>query len=203
MPIKVGGRFLGFLFALLLALGFLTCWSEPVWAQDSQNRFQVVDGYISELDTSVPLDLIRAIAWVESTWRQFKPDGTTFVDGSMSRRTHKISRDFGIMQINEKTLVDSQYKLSPKEIRKIKTSTRANLKFGLKVYLGKIAYVRDLRSRPSWPQTCSTYKLDGLSETEMVIIAYNGFQVDHTYLRLVVAAMRDKPWEKFLDAGEK
>jgi hypothetical protein len=164
-----------------------------VAAQSQRNNYAEVDQYIESLSVDIPKDLIRAIAWVESGWRQFDNAGGVYVDGSMSKITHKISKDYGIMQINEKTIVDSR--ISSRQVHKLKSSMEFNILFGISVFEEKIHYVRFLKKLKKGPRIWKRYGLSGLSERQIVILAYNGIQADHLYLDLVEQAMENRPWE--------
>lgn len=180
-----------FILVFLMLILPLSVYAE---GKSHRNNFVAVDQYIESLNTDIPKDLIRAIAWVESGWRQFDDAGGVYVDGSMSKLTHKISKDFGIMQINEKTIVESKMPL--KFVRKLKSSMEFNILIGISEFEGKILYVRSLRASKYWMRICKRYALRGMSERQMVILAYDGFQADHLYVRMVEQAVKDHPWEK-------
>lgn len=188
---------LGSLCILVYAGALLMYTPTSVLAKDV-DRYKRAEQVFESLPNTVTADLIRAMAWVESGWRQFNDDGTVYVDGSMSKITHKVSKDFGIMQINEKTIAG----MPPKFVHKVKCSTKFNILIGVAAFEGKIRYVRQLRARKYWRKIWKRYDLYGLPEQDIAIIAYNGFQVDHIYLRLVKGALKDKPWLRCLEGSK-
>ncbi len=164
------------------------------YAEDQvrRNDPKAIDYYIEQLNTNVPKDLIRAIAWLESGWKQYK-GGLPFIDGSMSRVTKKYSRDYGIMQINEKTI--DLYGWRPR-LHRIQYDWRFNIRSGVRIFRDKLAFARSLRVREDWDDICERYDLTGLTDIEIAIICYNGLQADHTYLKIIKGLRKDRPWEK-------
>jgi hypothetical protein len=43
---------------------------------------------------------------------------------------------------------------------------------------------------------CKRYKLRGLTDGELAVLAYNGLKADHVYLRLVKRYAIEKPWTR-------
>lgn len=177
---------------ILACLAVLLC-TPTVCAQRSSDM-EGIDDYIGQIQTVFDPDVIRAIAWVESCWHQFGPGGKTFVDGSMCQSTGKISIDYGIMQINEKTI--KSYGLTKKQIARIMNDTNYNICIGVSILECKLIWIRKLKKKSCWKRVEEKCSLKGLSDEDIAIIAYNGLRANHVYLRLVRKAMRDKPWLK-------
>ena len=155
---------------------------------------KLINGYIDQLKINTPFtkDEVKAIAWVESTFTQFNKNGTPFTDGSLNRGTGRISHDVGVFQLNEDTL--KGYKLTKKQIHRVKTDANFNVCMGLSVLEGKLAYVKRLKASKKWPKIQKKYGLKGLTDEEIAILFYNGAQKNHIYLRLVKQALKSHPW---------
>jgi hypothetical protein len=176
---------------VVLSLSFLL-----VHSSEAGNKYADIDVYIDSLNSFYSSDTIKAMAWVESRWEQFRPNGQPFVYGSLSGMTGKVSHDWGIMQLNEVTL--AAYGVKPKYIRKLKCDTKFNIRVGVSILEDKYRYVRRLKRSKRWSRIVKQYKLKGMGDRDMAILAYNGFQENHIYLRLVKRAIKDKPWENKL-----
>ena len=156
---------------------------------------------IDSINSPYPTDLIKGICWVESNLTQFNKDGTTFTDGSLNRETGKISHDFGAFQLNEDTL--KAHGLTAKQINKVKKNTKFNILIGISVFEGKYAYVQKLKKQKNWKKLVKKYHLKGMSDTDLTILAYNGFskgkkssngEWHHLYIDLVKQAIETHPW---------
>ena len=144
---------------------------------------------------------LKGICWVESNFTQFNKDGTTFVDGSLQRSTGQVSHDTGAFQLNETTL--KEYGLTDKQILKVKRNTRFNILIGVSVLEGKYRYVQQLKKQKNWKKLVKKYHLKGMSDTDLTILAYNGFSKGkktsngtwhHLYVDLVKQALKAHPW---------
>jgi hypothetical protein len=176
----------------LLVVFLLIVFPLNAFAMDKirKNNFKAIDKYIEQMDTKVPKDLIRAIAWVESRWTQYNKDGTSFIDGSMSKITGIYSKDFGILQINERTIELYKWKAS-----NIKCNFKYNIKAGVTVFEDKAKYIQHLKKNKNWKSICKKYKLKKLSDIDTTILAYNGLNSNHIYLKLVKKAWKEHSWD--------
>lgn len=160
-------------------------------------KYQEMNKLFDSLDCEFSLDLIKAIAWQESRWQQFNPNGT--VTQGINYRTNKKgeeyihSVDYGIMQINNKTS-----SLDPRDwdFERIKTDTHYNIQAGIQVLRHKVAYAQSLQKRSDWKRFAKTYNLTGKSTIEIAIKAYNGMRYSNIYINRVNHARLLKPWEK-------
>jgi hypothetical protein len=185
------------IYALLVLALPLSGYAED---QVRKNDPKAVDQYIEQLNTDVPKDLVRSIAWCESQWRQYRDNGLPFIDGSMSRVSGKYSKDYGIMQINEKTI--DAYGWRPK-LHRIQYDWRYNIRLGVRIFRDKLVFARHLRERDDWDEICERYNLENLTDTEIAIICYNGLQADHVYLRYIKGISKKKPWEKIVGSRRR
>lgn len=156
---------------------------------------QQINDYIDQLpEQHYDKDLIKAIGWVESNFTQFNKNGTTFTDGSLNRLTGKVSHDFGVFQLNEVTLRKAGF--TEKQIKRCKTDANFNINVGISILEGKGIYIKNLQKKKHrWHKIVKKNALKGMSELDMVILAYNGIQKDKIYLKLVRKALAEKPWQ--------
>lgn len=158
--------------------------------------FVAMNSRFEALNTTFPKDLIKAIAWVESEWNHLNPAGRVFHTVNYHAKAAggwRTSRDWGLMQINER--MDS---LNRREwnLERIKADPEYNLQAGLAVLESKQAYVKSLKRRRNWKAIEARYRLKGHSDLEIALKAYNGFQPSWSYLYRIKAALAEKPWEK-------
>jgi soluble lytic murein transglycosylase-like protein len=149
---------------------------------------------IENLDTEFPKDLIRAIAWCESQWRQFDENGNTFTDGSLNTADRKgPSLDYGLMQINEHTARKFKF-----DIPRLKIDTKYNLECGVKILQEKYRWVIRKQKSEDWTWMLEAYDLAGHSKLEIAIKAYNGMRRTWVYLNVIQDIQRDKPWIEYI-----
>jgi len=160
---------------------YFLCLAVAVFGADGKPDYAQVDRWIEKLDTTLPINLIKSVAWQESRWRQFE-----------NGKPHIHGNDIGIMQVNETTA-----RLFGFDVDRLKWDTRYNLSCGVKILQSKVRYVARLKQSTDWPAISKRYALSGLTDLELAIIAYNGFSRDHLYLIVVYRAWINKPWTKY------
>lgn len=147
--------------------------------ESPKNPYKEINDYIETLDTPFPKELVKAIAWGESEWKQFN-------------KADSLTGDWGVMQINEKTIALYHGK---NQAFRIKNDTKYNIKFGVKILQDKYKYVLALKHQKNWAQLEKTYRLKNMETLDMTILAYNGFRSNHCYVRYIKKIMEEKPWE--------
>jgi hypothetical protein len=152
----------------------------------AQSRYEVVNASIERCQTDIPKDIIKAIAYQESGWRQWNRDGTCF----------RTDHDWGVMQIHDEDV-------TPQQLAKAKKYTRYNIWLGVKKLEEKLEWVQDLQRRPNWPKLEKRYHLYGHTDLEMAVLAYNGMQRKKDYLKSVKMLATIKPWLKKLKPKEE
>lgn len=172
---------------------------QPLMRITGQPDYLAINRTIDKLESTVPIDVIKAVAWTESRWRHFNSNGEVFysVNRKKTRRgrrkkTH-LSLDWGMMQINDKTFCLNK---SEWQLDQIKNDPVHNLKAGIAVLEVKQDYVRRLKRKKNWPDIERRYRLKGQDNLAVVIKAYNGFQRSWRYSENVMYYVRTKPWEK-------
>jgi hypothetical protein len=68
---------------------------------DKNRSYKEIDDFFIKTNTGFDKDLIRAIAWQESGWCQFDPNGNVYACVN-NPGTEKESSDCGLMQINNR-----------------------------------------------------------------------------------------------------
>jgi hypothetical protein len=180
-------------FLALIILFSATAWAQEIkelpieWGVDlPNNRFERVDYIISQLETEIPLDVIRAVAWQESGWKQYNADGTPF-EGY-------CGKDWGVMQVSEDTLrFYPQYKL-----KWVKRSTKYNIHVGVRILEDKLICAREMRNKPDWKEKKLKYRFQNHTNLEIAIRLYNGRTSSRKYLTEVEKHLETKPWGKRL-----
>lgn len=159
--------------------------------------YQELSKLFDSVECEFPLDLIKAIAWQESRWQQFNPNGT--VTKGINYRKNKRgkmyihSTDYGIMQINDKT---SSLNTTYWDFERIKKDPFYNIEAGIEVLRHKVAYAKALQKRSDWNKFAVNYNLTNCSTMEIAIKAYNGMRYSNEYIDAVNHARRMKPWER-------
>ncbi len=184
--------------------GFLgkwdSLWSGKTATDDAlkiwkEKDYVAINQRIEELNTKFPKDLIKAIAWCESEWSHMDADGHLFVSVNRKRAAvqHRITLDYGIMQINER-----MESLNRKHWNweRIKYEPEYNLQAGIAVLESKVSYVQHLKQRRNWKDIQVRYHLQGHDDLDLILKAYNGFQPSWSYPRKVRRLLQEKPWEK-------
>lgn len=151
-----------------------------------------INDYINKIDTKgFSKDLVKAIAWGESAWQQ-----------RMSK--DEFTGDWGVMQINNRTIKYYKELDVNSELEwRVKNDTRYNISFGVRVLSDKRKYVRNLQKSKNWSNIEKKYNLYGMSELDMIILSYNGFQRNHAYVNYIKRILANKPWERSLRKPEK
>jgi hypothetical protein len=152
-------------------------------------RYLIVDRLIDQVDTDgIPKDVVRAIAWQESGWRQWDDSGGCF----------RCDHDFGVMQVHDADVLGH-----PEwSLRRAKRSTRYNIWLGVQILREKLAWVRDRKRRPDWPAFVARYHLKGMTDLGVAILAYNGMRRNKCYVDAIRCWYNRRPWEVFLPPRE-
>jgi hypothetical protein len=157
--------------------------------------YLAINQNIDSLETTFPKDLIKAIAWVESEWRQVDAQGQLFVTVNRGRGKHArdTTLDCGIMQINERM---ESLNRQVWDWARIQSDPVYNLRAGAAVLESKVQYVHALRHRKNWRTLEARYHLRGHDELDVILKAYNGFQASWSYPNRIRKTLQEKPWEK-------
>lgn len=160
-------------------------------------HYERITTLFDSIESDISIDLIKAIAWQESRWQQFNPNGSV-TKGINYRKNKKgklyvASIDYGLMQINNKA---SSLNPDVWDFARIQTDTAYNLKAGIEVLHRKLAYAKQLQQKSDWPRFARRYNLSGLSTIEIAVKAYNSMRYSNDYVDSVNHALRTKPWEK-------
>jgi hypothetical protein len=154
----------------------------PLSARERQ-KWQVelaIDG----LDMSNPLitkDLVRAVYWHESRWRQRDAAGHVYSCKEKKARY----RSWGIAQIYD----EPRCRYPGIDYRRIKTDYVYNVRAGLKIMEEKFRDVRRIRR---------LYHIGRIrGDVEIGLSLYNGWQEEDRwgYAKSVLEIMRQRPWE--------
>jgi hypothetical protein len=141
-------------------------------------NYTEVNTIIESIETDIPKDLIKAIAWVESYWNQVGPDEEPF-----QHVNRNGSSDWGVMQINDATMYSGW------DLEKVKNSLQYNIMVGVKILEWKLYDA---------PRIKEKYKVDDKTVLQVGIKMYNGWVVSWGYLERVEKILELKPWEKHL-----
>lgn len=139
-------------------------------------RYEVVENAIRSAETDIPRDLIRAIAWQESKWRQYEKSGGVFC----------VADDYGVMQVNRRTVIQNP----AWNLKRAKGSTRYNVQLGIWILESKLDWVVRNRSE-AFDQK---YFCTNQSDLEVAVRAYNGLNTSCKYLKCVKKYVAEKPW---------
>lgn len=140
-------------------------------------RYEVVLEAIEQCDTWIDKEIVKAIAWQESGWRQYKDD-----------KPFHVGDDWGVMQINEKTAKFYKHW----SLKKAKHNTAYNVSFGVQILEDKFKWVKENRTR----EFDKKYRCWGQSNMDIAIRAYNGINKSSKYLKNINIIMEEKPWNK-------
>ena len=158
--------------------------SDPYEIYHRQQRSEVspnlpeVNSYINKLHTSFSPNTVKAMFWLESRW--------TMEDGP----------DIGIGQINEPMV----RKFYPRmNVQRLKTDWRYNLRMSAGILEDKLEWVKWRKRKPGWEGFCKRYCVEGLTDGELAVLAYNGMRADHSYLKLVKKYKDERPWNAVPD----
>ncbi len=157
------------------------------------NNYVVINNIFDNLHSDWPIDYIKAVAWVESGWKQFDRRGrpmVSYVRTNPADYPHD-GGDWGIMQIN---LGRGGLNRNNWNIDKVKQDPLYNIKAGMSVLDSKKKYLWRLKQRDDWQDLQSRYNLHGRSHMAMVLKAYNGMQPSWSYVLRVEEALKTKPW---------
>lgn len=180
---------------LLLLLYFI--W-QPENTAFCQSRFDVVDECVELCETEIPKDLLRAVLWQESGWRQYNKDGSVF-RGS--------SGEIGVGQLLPSTIRDRK----GWSIALAKNSTFWNVQYSawfLERKLEWIAEKKKIKIHPitgeeynDWPKLHRAHGVLGYSDLEIAVRCYNGLTHSTKYVESVRRYWVEKPWRKKLKTG--
>lgn len=150
----------------------------------------VINNYIEHVcgGTRFSPELVKAIAWHESNWRQFDKRGNPTFSG----------KDWGIMRINERTARKSRM-----DLKRIKTDWRYNVRCGVQILETKYRQVPALQKQKNWARICRENDLEGVDQLHIALKLYNGMQPDWTYVWAVAKARCEKPWIKMIGGEER
>ncbi len=158
--------------------------------------FKEMNALFDAIDCEFPTDLLKAMAWQESRWQQFNPDGTVTkgINYRKNRRKHMIvdSVDYGVMQINNR-----RSSLDPLhwDFNRIKTDPYYNVMAGIEVLRHKLAYAKKLQKSADWPAIEKAYHLQGYTTLDIALKAYNGMRYSSEYVDAIHHARLIRPWE--------
>ncbi|MCD4814099.1 transglycosylase SLT domain-containing protein [bacterium] len=158
-------------------------------------NFAMMNRKFETARTDFPVEMVKAIAWYESEWRQTDVQGRPLVNGTVVRRAgnKRKTYDVGIMQINEDShCLDA----SLWDLEKIKIDPIYNIEAGIRMLEKKREYIRYLRRRKDWLRIEAKYDLANHSELDMTLKAYNGFRRSWIYPEKIYSLILEKPWEK-------
>jgi hypothetical protein len=132
-------------------------------------------------DPRITKDLIRAIYWHESEWRQFSPDGKAYSCREKNRRY----RSWGVSQLYD----DPKCRYPGIDYQRIKTDMNYNVRSGLSILEEKFSHIRHIRRK--------FHIIKSRSDIEVGLSLYNGWRkIDRwEYAKSVLEVMRKKPWE--------
>ncbi|MEW6516938.1 MAG: hypothetical protein AB1439_08545 [candidate division FCPU426 bacterium] len=172
---------------------------------DSNISYMEIAKKISNINTVVSSEVLEAVAWLESEgWVQFVDDGSTYgsPNYSINKETKEKeleSTDWGIMQINDK---NSPLDFNKWDMDKIKSDPDYNIRAGVACLENKQKYVEFLK-RKNWEKTKLKYDLEGHSDQDVLLRAYNGFGKPQApskeawaYVNTVNKVVDKKPWEQ-------
>jgi hypothetical protein len=169
--------------ALICLFCLLAC---SAWGK---TRFEVVDAIIEQTDTGeIPKDVVRAICWQESGWRQWSPDGKCL----------RCNRDSGCAQVHDADVIGHP----GWSLAKAKRSTRYNVWLGVQILKEKLEWVRGTNMK-NWKHIKICYHLQGYSDMDLAVLAYNGVRGNTEYLWSVRYYEVKKPWLKYLKGRGK
>lgn len=162
-------------------------------------NYFAINQTIDAMDTRLPKPIVKAVAWAESGWHQFNNHGhPLYYVNIKSKARHAtsethLSRDWGLMQINDQTFF-----LDPNHwsFDKIQSDPLINLKAGVTILEKKQAYVNRLKRKKQWPALQQRYHLTNRDDLAITLKAYNGFQRSWHYVDRVLAFAQSKPWEQ-------
>jgi hypothetical protein len=181
------------LFLALILLLSVPSWAQEVkelpieWGVDlPDNQFEKVEYFISQLDTKIPLDIIRAVAEAESNSRQFRKNGKTVIGPC---------GEIGVMQISPKTIKEYYPEV---DIKRLYTDIKYNIETGVMIFEDKLEYVRNRKLLSDWTEFKRKYNLWGQTDIEMAVRCYNSLNNNREYLDRVNEYLETKPWGKRL-----
>ena len=152
-----------------------------------RERIRYVNRLVDEIDTGTwSKNMIRAILWAESGWRQYNDDGTTL----------DCNGDIGIGQINIQTILDHPHW----DAWRVYRDTKYNIQCAVQVLNEKQDLVysiyADQERRVKFHRL---YGILGESVIDTTILAYNGFQRSRKYPRLVREYWESEPWMLYVN----
>lgn len=174
------------LWSAILIYGLYSCAEGAQVSRKTKARMQYVNSLITKSNTAFPKEVIRAVFWAESGWKQWNPDGTCFRSGN----------DYGISQLNIKTI-----KAHPAwNFKLIKKSARYNVDRGIELLEEKYAWAKSVYGcEKKYDNAHGRYGFIGNDEIDVAIRAYNGMTDSQKYLDMVNKYLTEKPWEKYLE----
>lgn len=164
---------------IIVTILALFCIFSTVYGDNTCERTNTL---IEAIETPVSKDLIRAIAWVESSWNHTTRDGKPFQHINTNG-----SSDWGVMQINDATLYHGW------DLARVKTDMEYNILVGVRILEWKLKDAARLREK---------YNITDKTTLQLGIQCYNGYRhrknFKFTYLQKVEKVLKEKPWLKHL-----
>lgn len=167
-------------------LAYASCAEAGQVSSKTKARMRYVNSLIENTSTKIPKDVIRAVFWIESGWKQWNPDGTCFRAGN----------DYGLAQLNLET-IEAHPAWSFKLINR---STKYNVARGIDLLEEKLEWARSVYGcEKEYNEKHGRYGLQGNDEIDVAIRAYNGMNESQKYLNLVNKYLLEKPWNRYLE----
>jgi len=172
------------MFLLALALSQACLAGDEAQISEKSRKKWGVELAIDSLEIKNPLitkNLVRAIYWHESEWKQFDHDGKAYSCREKDRRY----RSWGVAQIYD----DPRCRYPGVNYRRIKTDMVYNVRSGLSILEEKFSQVRHIRRKFHIGKS--------KSDLEIGLSLYNGWRAKDRweYAKSVLEVMRRKPWE--------
>jgi hypothetical protein len=153
---------------------------------DKNLSYPELNAVFDKYGTQYSSDLLKALAWHESGWTQFTPEGDPY------RSPNPNSIDWGIMQINDKT---NALNLSKEQIEKVKSDLEYCIQMGIITLDQKTKDIARLKKRKDWQIKQQNYALADHSDQDILIKAYNGFRKSWDYADAIKKHLKNRPWE--------
>lgn len=144
-------------------LGLTLLLSSPCFAIDNPDK-KLVNAYINQLTSSFKSSTLKSLWWVESNWDM------------------DAGPDIGIGQINEVMVVKYYPQM---DVQRLRVDWKYNLRMSAVILEDKLRWVRWRKKQNDWPAFCQRYALWGMSDADLALLAYNGVQKDHCFVRTV------------------
>lgn len=132
--------------------------------------------------TKIPIDILRALFWIESEMTQFK-NGEPLRHGT----------DTGIGQISDDLAVAMGWDMDG-----IRYDTQYNIGKSIEWLENRYKWARGvLRDRARREEMDRDHGIQGYSLTDLAVRGYNGMKNSHGHVKLFRKALKEKPWERW------